>query len=188
MKRIFFLFSVLLSLTNLRAENTNENVGAWSDAVGGLRGRLVVAHGQKFSGIDYVKIYVELQNVSDSISQMEIYPFDLKCALNTSDGKPAKQVGEACGGPIVLPIPLVLPFDSTIRVNVSYSNCTSMQQHGGTFVYLGNYEQSWAIDKDDHAEYFLEGTFHLDNPGYSGQGRNNWFGTLKFPKVKIPRD
>src|SRR5476649_1749754 len=101
MKRIFFLFSVLLSLTNLRAENTNENVGAWSDAVGGLRGRLVVAHGQKFNDIDYVKIYVELQNVSDSISQMEIFPFDLKCELNNSDGKPLKNCGVMCNGFVV---------------------------------------------------------------------------------------
>jgi hypothetical protein len=184
MKKIIVLFLALLFITDLRAENTNEHFGAWSEAAGGLRGRLVVVHGQRFNEIDYLKVYVELKNVSDTISPMEIFPFNLKSDMRTSDGKSAKQPPVACGGPIAPPVTLVLPFDSTLRINVSNSNCTSMQK-GGIFVLAG---EMWAIEKDDQADYFLDAALHLDNPGYSGEGRVRWFGMLKLPKVKIPRD
>jgi len=189
MKIAFLLISFCFS-ASLFAQNTNESYGAWSEPAGGMRARLIVAPGRKFSGIDYAKTYLEFQNVENSLTSKQILPFELNCELRTTGGKPAQRGG----GPIssaVVPLPaLVLPHDSTLRINITGDGCTA-HQSGGTFIYLQNgfKDQMWAIEKDDTSDYFLQGTFHIDKPkDFSTDGKRNWFGTLQLPKVKIPRE
>jgi hypothetical protein len=189
MKKIFCLFSVLLFLTNLRAENTNENVGAWSDTVGELRGRLIVAHGEKFNGIEFLKVYVELQNVSDTLGSFQIEGFDywksLKCDLHDEAGNPPKPVGVATDvmGPSST-MTLNVPWDSSLRIGVTASGYSPFQQKGGWFI--GLFNGDWGIGSDEKTDYFLDGTFHIDEPAL--HTIRNWGGTLKLPKVKILRD
>jgi len=188
--------ALLSLLTNMQAENTNENYGAWSDAVGGLRGRLIVAHGKKFDGIDFLRVYLELQNVSDTLGELQIEGFDysksLKCSLLDALGNPPKQTAGAAVDVITPAYTMTLnvPWDSSLRVGVTAEGgYAPMMQKGGVFV--GLFNGGWGVVQDDHADYFLEGTFHVDESVphvVHNHIVRGWNGTLKLPKVKIFRD
>jgi hypothetical protein len=193
MKRIFFLFSLLLSLTNLRAENTNENVGAWSEAVNGLRGRLIVTLEKEENGVQSPKVFLELQNVGNILDSIRINAFDPKtsfqCRVVDGTGKP---MASDLGGIREMVVPaftLSIPFESSLRLNVN-------RHFPGAFFWRQSLPKKcteivlgcdvWAIDKEDHADYLLEGTFHIEES--KPVWPPNWSGTLKIPGVKISRD
>jgi hypothetical protein len=191
-KKIIFIFSVLLFLTNLRAENTNESVGAWSEVVNGLRGRLIVTQEKEENGVQRPKVFLELQNIDDVLNPIQVNAFDpqtsFQCRILDSAGKSVASAPIGIREMILPALTLVIPFESSLRLNVN------RHRPGGWFfaqvpskerieIVLG--DGVWVIEKASRADYLLEGTFHIEKSKPTTS--RNWSGTLKIPGVKIPR-
>jgi hypothetical protein len=91
MNKTLVVFAALLIFTNVYAENTNENVGAWSEAVNGLRGRLIVTQEKEVDGVQSPKVFLELQNVANILNPIQIDAFNpessFRCRLMDGAGK-----------------------------------------------------------------------------------------------------
>jgi hypothetical protein len=195
MKKALLIFASLLFLVNLHADNTNENVGAWSDAVNGLRGRLVIIQEKEENGVQRPKVFLELQNAANVLDPIQISAFDpqtsFQChvfdsATNTVASAPIgiREVRAAI-------VTLIVPFESSLRLDVN------RHRMGAWF-----YEQAppkerteivledgvCVIAKENRSDYFLEGTFHIEeSKPATALLAENWSGALKIPAVKIPR-
>jgi hypothetical protein len=193
MKKVPLVFTALLIFTNVRAENTNENDGAWSEAVNGLRGRLIVTQAKEENGVQRPKVFLELQNVADVLDAIQIHEFNpqtsFQCRVLDNAGKTVIGAPIGIREMIVPAFALDIPFESSLRLNVN------RHAPGGWFlgeappkecieIVLG--DGVWVIDKENRADYSLEGTFQIEEvPGLTSPP--NWSGTLKIPGVKIPR-
>lgn len=93
--------------------------GEWSDAVGGLRGRLLFAEGEKVSGTRIGVVYLELQNLSDVSNPLDIYDGALSGQFVDSSGRQVEQSHGPANVMSPLPFWMVLPHDSTLRFRVS---------------------------------------------------------------------
>ncbi len=192
MKKIIFLFSVLLFLTNLRAENTNESVGAWSEVVNGLRGRLIVTQEKEENGVQRPKVFLELQNIDDVLNPIQVDAFDpqtsFQCRVLDSAEKLIASAPIDIREAVMPSFPLTIPFESSLRLDVNRH-----AMGGWRFAQVPSKERIeivlgdgvWVIEKASRADYFLEGTFHIEKSKPTTS--RNWSGTLKIPGVKIPR-
>ena len=79
---------------------------------------------------------------------------------------------------------LNVPWDSSLRLGVTTSGYSTFLDKGRYLI--GLFNGHWEIGLDNHADYFLEGTFHVDEPPLHAV--DNWSGTLKLPKVKLLRN
>lgn len=193
MKEKFFIFlGLLFCITSLRAENTNENVGAWSDVVDGLRGRLIVTQEKEENGVQRPKVFLELQNVANVLNSIQINAFDprtsLQCRVVDGVGKPMKSVPIGIREMTVPAFSLSIPFESSLRLNVNRhfpGGWFFMQAPTGERIEIILGGGVWVIEKEDHAHYLLEGTFQIEKSKPTTS--LNWSGTLKVPGVEITR-
>jgi hypothetical protein len=174
-------------------------ISDWSKPVGTgdwpqLRGRLMIAQGHSpghAGAWPETEVYLEFENVSDSIMPMQIY-FDawrgLRCELRDANGKllPQSASGGSGGGPAECWI--TLPHDSTIRVRANMSGYGKPKGSGLLLVLSPG--ASWDIQAGDTNDYFLCGTFTVTPPSNHvakdfEAARAEWHGTLEFPKMKI---
>jgi hypothetical protein len=158
--------------------------GDWSETVHGLRGRLLFTEeAAKFDGTHVGLVYLELRNVDNIVSPMEIY-YDPEDAFQylVDESKHPNPFGLEPGDVYVpLPFWLRLPHDSTIRVRVS-DDGWGIPKDAGLFVGLmpGIYD----IPSTSDAEHFLSASFSVNPP--AGSDILAWRGVLKLPAVKIP--
>jgi hypothetical protein len=160
-------------------------VGDWSEAVNGLRGRLIFTEDAKFNGTRMGVVYLELQNVGDVLNPLDIY-YDidrtLLCNLLDASNQPVAQVGVVADIFFPLPFWIMLPNDSTLRFRVSV-NGYGIPKDGG--LSIGVMSGNWTIPPASHADYFLSASFTV-NPSTDKDHIHAWHGILKLPKVKIP--
>ncbi|MEP6850960.1 MAG: hypothetical protein ABI999_19035 [Acidobacteriota bacterium] len=183
MKKVFCLsFIILLASVALHA--STEETGAWSEAVSGLRGRLIVKDGETIHGTRLPAVYLELENVSDVGNQMEFY-FDpmgsIESRVVDAAGKELTQPPTAAD--IVSPgtFWLALPNDGSMRFRVSVTGY-GVYDNSGTQIQMSS--GNWLIKPADRSKYYLEATFVSKPP--AGDRRRAWTGPLKLPRVLIP--
>jgi hypothetical protein len=188
----FEIFAAFGLSQNLRADNTNKNVGAWSEAVNGLRGRLIITQEKEDNGVQRPKVFLELQNVAGDLSPLQINGFNPQTSFQCRVFDSAKNtVGSNLGKIREMQLPaftLVVPFESSLRLNVNRHNpgawgFLKAPPKERIEIVLG--AGIWTIEKGNRADYFLEGTFHIEEAKPATP--LNWAGTLEIPRVKIPR-
>lgn len=183
------LLCVIVTLASIPSYAKKQETGAWSEPANGIQGRLFATEDPEFNGTKMVAIYLELRNVSHVANPLEIYFEPIKSiesrVLDGGDKPVAKYPSPASIG-LTPPFWLTLPFDSTLRFRVSVSGY-GVPQNGGTNIQMmsGN----WLMKADDERDYFLEAAF-VSQPAKLDSGRRLrrvWQGTIKLPKVLIPR-
>ena len=156
--------------------------GEWSATVNGLRARILIREEPVSSE---AVIYLELQNVSDVLSPLEIYfhttPAPLRCELLDAAGKPVPQT--PAPSDILAPLPywLALPSDSTLRLRVSV-NGYGIPDQGGRPLQLES--GFWMIPNSPASDLFLSATFNAANAKERPRD-HAWEGTLHLPKLKV---
>lgn len=161
-------------------EKTTIATGGWSEAVNGLRGRLVLAQGRTLGDgtIRESLVYVELENVVNTASGEVLLSFDpdaLKCELTDATGKAVAPTPVAGSGGRPGKMLVTIPYDASIRLRI---NPYAFGRAEGLLIPLNN--TAWQI-KDD-ADYFLSGTLTVTAPAEKADA---WKGELKLPKAKI---
>jgi hypothetical protein len=158
--------------------------GAWSEAVDGVQGRLVVSDGQDANGVRFPDVFLELQNVSDVMNPIEIY-YDtlhpnLSCDLVDAQGN----VVPRANGPadVLLPLSfwLTLPQGALLRFKISVRGYLVAK---GNDISLQMICGDWTLKTADDAR-FLRATL-AGTASEEGQGRRVWHGTLALPKVRV---
>src|SRR3954471_12211503 len=134
-------------------------VGAWSNTVNGLRGRLLAAPGEVFEGTRMVDVYLELRNVSDVGNPMDVY-FDQFRSITSSvadaEGKALKQPPNAASIASPGPFWLSIPWDGTLRFRLSVSGY-GIYKNSGTDIPMNS--GNWVIAPGDKKQYFLQADF-----------------------------
>lgn len=158
---------------------------SWSEIVDGIQGRLLTSKGQRVSGSQLIDVYLELKNVSDVLTPVEIYYDTLhsvsSCQVVDTNGKMVQQTSTVVD--IMQPDPfwLVLPRDSSLRFKVSVSGYgISKDAHVVIQMPCGY----WALDPLD-ADRFLQVIIGVRPPN-DDRRRRPWRGTLSLPKATIP--
>ena len=183
-----FLFPALAPPPGLVA------VGDWSapvadDFKGQLRGRLRVVQGRFLDAANTVRetaLYLELENVSDTVSAAIEIPFDLGAGplrFEFKDARgaplPPSQGGGSGGYPPVGPGPISIPYDSAVRLRANMIGYGGPVSNGLSVTTLGG---TWVVKPGTVA--YLSGTFTVVAPsGDAGFGK--WQGTLKLPPVRL---
>ena len=161
-----------------------EEIGAWSEPIQGVQGRLITREDRIFNGTKIVAVYLELRNATNVLGSIEVY-FDsnkLKTLIvDSNDDLISKPMDAAMSVFEPLPLWLVLPYDSSLRFRVSVSGYGIPK--GGTAIQM--MEGLLLVGPNVKQECFLEGTF-VSEPEKK-MSEEKWRGTIKLPKVLIPR-
>ena len=175
--------------------------GDWSKPVAdsrgyAVRGRLVLCERMVGEDRREVAVYVELQDVKESIGEsMRLfcdlgrtdfraeYKGGLRCELRGKDKRMVKPTPFAFSGAVPKSEWVVLPTDATIRLRASPFGIHRKK----AMALAPTLDSLWVIPDDDPNEYFLSGTFTVD-PGSDrtppGEG-HVWHGTIQLPAVRI---
>jgi hypothetical protein len=156
----------------------------WSSPVNGLQGRLLVSAGEGTSP-RIVRIDLELQNVSNVGSPMELY-WDIDAVLSFSladeEGKEIETTPTAASIRRAAPYWLMLPMDSTLRTNLT-THGYGIEPKPGVFIGLPNM-MAWQIDATDKRRRRIHGV--LTATATTAADGREWKGTLDLPLVEIP--
>jgi hypothetical protein len=188
----------------LEASETNAvATGDWSEPVGGLHARLLVypngqdrppqRNAQDWSRL--AKVYVEFENVSESLDPMQIrldgHLAALRCQLLDGSGNAPPEPGMGFGSaPVIRPYWLLLPFDSSLKVRAD--NLWGIPKPGERGLSLSVGPHRWLIPDGSPTNYFLSGTFTVPEPSSLPERSSYyehpsaWSGALKLPRVKLP--
>lgn len=178
--------ATLLMLTTCQAalaadEKSTAATGDWSEAVKGLRGRLILAQGRTLGDGKTREslVYVEIENVAHTHSgEVGVYfdPDALMCDLSDASGNavPPTPVPGSGGRPGKKWV--TIPYDSSIRLR---ANPYAFGRAEGLLIHLNT--TAWHFT--DAAEYHFSGTLTVTPAGH---GRAEaWEGTLKLPAAKV---
>jgi hypothetical protein len=158
--------------------------GAWSSAVAGIRARLIVSAGEVYEGTALPRVDIELQNVSDVGNPLELYwDVDAVLRFQLADDAGADIPTSPLPVDIMRPTPywVVLPWDSTVRINITTSGYGI---RGAQRMLLGlPGDGAWEIAAGDARRLFLRGT--LTAAQVDDAGRRAWRGTIELPPVEV---
>jgi hypothetical protein len=175
--------------------------GDWSKPVGDnrgreVRGRLVLGEKRVSAERREIIVYVELQEVSDSIGWTlrlfcdvgrhdfrPEYKGGLRCELRDKDKQLIKPTSYPFGGGVPQSEWVSLPPDATIRLRTTPFGI----HRPGAMAISPELGTMWVIGDDDSKEYFLSGTFSIDptKDQAKSEGEQVWRGTIELPAVKI---
>jgi hypothetical protein len=158
-----------------------EEVLSWSEPVNGLQARLSFARKEAVNGTPIIATYLELKNVSDvgNIMEVSLDPEKIHFTVTDMAGKEVKPDDGPYDGISVELGSLRLPYDSSLRFNISSSGAGIPKDQAG-MLDLGS-SQSWVFKSGAKGPYYLRGRFTVEK----GKDRS-WSGTVDLPKVKIP--
>jgi len=151
-------------------------VGDWSEPVNGLQARLAVENWRD----PMVGIYLELRNVKDLGNTMTV-PADaqqIKFELKDVDGKNISQAGLPRSGPVVELKDFQLPFDSSLRFNLSVT--TVGVPNVNAMIALRSH--AWTLDELP-ASYRLSASFNVERP--EKFSHTLWYGKIQVPPVRV---
>ncbi len=156
-------------------------VGDWTDAVRGIRARLVTSLDDLDRGGAFVSVYVELEHVHPYSSQIEIGA-DRQVEIELLDDamRPVPPQGFPYDGPVEAPASIVLPNHSRIRYKVSSGGCGTPP--GGVMVCF--LHANWFIPDKDQRTFYVRGTLRSEG---KGEGGNRWTGRLVLPPTPLDR-
>ncbi len=153
--------------------------GRWSEAVNGLQARLVLVEKEPLHGVRWLVPYLELRNVRDLMSPMEVdcRSDRLKIELVDKDGKPLHNGSMSRSGPHVELGTLTLPVDSSCRVSLECRNWGL----GGTAM-VATDSGAWHMTKEEKGNVFLRATL----TGDKGKPEwKTWHGELRTPLIPV---
>jgi beta-lactamase regulating signal transducer with metallopeptidase domain len=152
------------------------SVGDWSKPVNGLQARLAVENWRD----PIVGIYLELRNVKDLGNTMTV-PADaerIDFELRDADGKKISPAGLPRSGPVVELKDFQLPFDSSLRFNLSVT--TVGVPNVKAMIALRSH--AWTLDEAP-GSYRLSASFKVEKP--EKFSHTLWYGVVHVPPVKI---
>ena len=164
----------------------------WSEAVNGLRARLVLGERHTQSGEAIPEVYLELHNASDRGLLMEfeyIARKSVRFELQTADGRPApKPTAVAVGNRCHDTLRVQLPMDGTLRFPVTCHSIVTGAK-SSTVLQLDPDDAIWEIQATDSQVYFLSGTLEVPKSSHDISSASwpnwRWDGMIKIPAVKI---
>lgn len=160
----------------------------WSEVSNGLRARLFMRRGHVINGTGIVVTQVELGNVRvlKNPTLVTVHLKDITYRVTDAEGRDVPTTGLPFSAPVVDPIELVLPHDSSIRFRVGPLGF-GIPGDQAALVDLGPYFGR-VLPKDGKA-YFLSAV--LDVPEVRevrGDRGKLWHGRLDIPRVRIPTE
>src|SRR5262249_22104329 len=129
----------------------------WSEAVNGLQARLELVEGEKINGTRRLMPYLELRNVRDLGNQMEVNCDNrhLKLELVDANGSPLRdRRSPPRSGPTHELNVIVLPFDSSIRLNL---DCRSWGVPKDAVMVAAD-SGAWVIQENEKGKVYLRAT------------------------------
>src|SRR5215468_5345886 len=182
-----FAISLLLLLFALAPEGLKSAFPVlanddWSEAVNGLQARLELVEREKKYGTRWLVPYLELRNVRDVSNQMEVNCDNrhLKVELVDANGSPLR---DGQSSPRTGPIPdltvIVLPWDSSIRLNLECSNWGIAQDAAAM---VATDSGAWVIQENEKGKVYLRATLTGEKiePSYK-----RWSGKIQTPPIKV---
>lgn len=159
------------------------SVGDWSKPVNGLQARLAVENWRD----PIVGVYLELRNVKNLGNTMTV-PVDaerIDFELLDAAGRKVPASGLPRSGPVVDLKDFQLPFDSSLRFNLSVSTVGIPDVN--TMIALRSH--AWALKDSSPATFRLRASFKAEKPDRFSHAL--WHGEIQVPSVKVqpaPRD
>jgi len=162
-----------------------QDVGdVWSKPVNGIQGRLTFSKGDVVVGTRIIKVYLELRNISDVLNPIEI-PYDptksVRGELFNSAGKPVPKANVPADIMSPSPFTLALPYDSTLRFDVTARGYGIMPHQGSL---IGLHSGAWLVKDDELSNCYLGATFEVRPESKRNHGRV-WSGILEIPRTRI---
>jgi len=131
-------------------------------------------------------VYLEMDNVANCINPIE-FPseFSLNCKLTNSAGNPPPPAPSMADGPICPPYWIYIPCDSTLKMRVDDMNSWAVGLKGQTSVSMAVGSGCWLVPDNTTNDYYLSGTFKVDEARQPEEHIHAWYGTISIPRVKI---
>ncbi len=187
MKTVVVLFSALIVLVTMvlstsAAETPNDDEG-WSQTVQGLQARVTLVQKPKLYGTRWLVPYLNLRNVSDSASPIQVRCSTphVKFELVDADGRVVAN-GQAMvrSGPHADPGTVSLPLDSFMRISME---CRNWGIHRNSAAMISTDTGAWNIKPDQKGKVFLRAT--LTGKELKSDAKRTWYGTIETPLVKV---
>lgn len=152
--------------------------GEWSRTVNGLQARLSVDNWRD----PMIAVFLELRNRRNLLNAITvpISPERLKFQLRDESGNPVTDAGLPRSGPVANLRDVQLPFDSSLRFNISVSG-VGIDTSANAMIPLQSH--AWVIRSNDFSTYRLSAS--LSATRLRGQDDTVWDGTLQIPPVAI---
>lgn len=158
------------------------NYDGWSQEVNGLQSRLMLVEEGKLYGTRWLVPYLELRNVRDLGSQMEVNcdRRHLITELVNAKGEPIQHKdakNRSGAGPELHTI--ILPWHSSILVSLECRNWGLIRDAPAT---ISTDSDVWVIQESEKGKVFLRATLTGEKiePAWK-----TWSGTLQTPLVKV---
>jgi hypothetical protein len=160
----------------------------WSESIDGVQGRLIIKETSIFNETHLLDIFLELRNTSNIVSPTRVY-FDFGRSLRI-------QAMDSANVLIAKPVDasmsvwdpgaywLVLPPDSSLRFRVSVSGF-GIPKKGGMAIQV--MQGLLLIAPNVKQDCYLLATFTSEPDAKMPDEWRAWKGTIKLPKVLIPR-
>jgi hypothetical protein len=156
----------------------------WSEAVNGLQARLELVEGEKINGTPRLMPYLELRNVRDLGAQMEVncdYRH-LKLELVDANGSPLRDGWSSPrSGPTHELNVIVLPFDSSIRLNL---DCRSWGVPKDAVMVAAD-SGAWVIPENEKGKVYLRATLTGEKIEPSYDSWKRWSGKIQTAPLKV---
>ena len=182
MKNLVFVLTLVIVCFPLCTKA--EELGAWSDKVDGIQGRLIANRVSDFYGTRIIDIYLELRN--PGAGAIEIYFDDYTLTSRLIDSTEGlKLLPFQADMSVMAPPPywLIMPNDSVLRFKVSV-NGYGIPKGSGTAIQL--MEGLILVGSDQKQDFFFESTM-TSKPKTKNFLSRPWQGSIKLPKVLIPQ-
>ena len=159
----------------------------WSEAVKGLRARLVFGAEQVVGGTRLPEVFLELHNAGSGAAPLE-FTFNpakaLTFDLQNGGGAPVpKTMDVNVSGMAVGPFQITLPKGGTMRFPVSWGGY-GIPPDAGTMLCFE--PAVWTIPRDAPGSYFLSAKLEIARTQSVPGKADAWSGLLKIPAVKAP--
>ena len=157
----------------------------WSEAANGLQARLELVEREKLYGTRWLAPHLELRNVRDVGNQMEVncdYRH-LKVELVDANGSPLR---DGQSSPRTGPIPdltvIVLPWDSSIRLNLECKNWGITKDAAAM---VATDSGAWVIQENEKGKVYLRATLTGEKIEPSHNSWKRWSGKIQTPLLKV---
>jgi beta-lactamase regulating signal transducer with metallopeptidase domain len=153
----------------------------WSKPASGLQARLAFEREKEMNGTPIVETYLELKNVSDSATPIEIPldPSKIEFKVTDAGGKEIAQAGLPYDGVAAAPGTLRLPHRSLLRLSVAGNGAGVPKDQGGLLDVASS--ANWVFKRGDVGQYYLRAKIAIPKTD-----EQRWSGTIEIPDTRIP--
>lgn len=168
-------------LDGLFQEAADKHAG-WSEAVNGLRGRLVRYPRPHVNDTEIIGVAVELKSVSATALAVRNDPASVRVRLCRPDGTPIDStLALPRGGPVAAPQWGVIPPYAYLGFSL-YDYGVGVPQGQGALLAILPPVQAWLLKP---GKYILRGTFTVQPAAEDNPPKNAWKGQLDLPPLEI---